>query len=230
MKGNVIGFDADTNTGAISGHDGNRYDFVTLDWRGSSRPKSGDLVDFQAVDRRATEIYLIEAQYFAPNFGQFYFSPSGRISRSQYWLRFMLPYIAITFVLDIIGVVAGQGSAVQTTTSIILSIFGIVALWPYFAILAKRIHDRNKSGWTILWLVIPNTLWIIFLFAWIGAAIFEISQGQTAETAFTSFGTLGLITVILGVISIGIGLWFFVEFGCLRGTIGANKYGPDPVR
>ena len=29
MKGNVIGFDSDTNTGAISGHEGNRYVYAT---------------------------------------------------------------------------------------------------------------------------------------------------------------------------------------------------------
>src|SRR5580693_1356522 len=95
MKGNVIGFDPDTNTGAISGHDGNRYDFVTLDWRGTGHPRRGDLVDFQAIEQRATEIYLIEPAYAPPGLAAFYFSPYGRISRSQYWQRFMLPYIAI---------------------------------------------------------------------------------------------------------------------------------------
>lgn len=25
------------------------------------------------------------------------------------------------------------------------------------------------------------------------------------------------------------GLWFFVEAGCLRGTVGPNQYGPDPL-
>ena len=44
MKGNVIGFDRDTNTGAISGHDGNRYDFVTADWHSNRQPMRGDVV------------------------------------------------------------------------------------------------------------------------------------------------------------------------------------------
>ena len=26
-----------------------------------------------------------------------------------------------------------------------------------------------------------------------------------------------------------VGVWFFIEFGCMRGTVGANRYGPDPV-
>ena len=53
MRGNVIGFDRDTNTGAISGHDGQRYDFVTLDWRAAAAPRRGDIVDFQAIGDRS---------------------------------------------------------------------------------------------------------------------------------------------------------------------------------
>jgi uncharacterized membrane protein YhaH (DUF805 family) len=25
------------------------------------------------------------------------------------------------------------------------------------------------------------------------------------------------------------GIWYFVEAGCLRGTVGANRFGPDPL-
>jgi uncharacterized membrane protein YhaH (DUF805 family) len=37
-----------------------------------------------------------------------------------------------------------------------------------------------------------------------------------------------LDTVFL-VIQVGIGLWYFVALGSLRGTIGDNRYGRDPV-
>jgi uncharacterized membrane protein len=57
MKGNVLGFDPDTNTGAISGHDGQRYDFVRLDWRGPMNPARGAVVDFVAESGRASQIY-----------------------------------------------------------------------------------------------------------------------------------------------------------------------------
>ncbi|HEY1799098.1 MAG TPA: hypothetical protein VGG57_23490 [Stellaceae bacterium] len=57
MKGNVLGFDPDTNTGAISGHDGQRYDFVRLDWHGPLNPARGAVVDFVAENGRATQIY-----------------------------------------------------------------------------------------------------------------------------------------------------------------------------
>jgi len=63
MKGNVIGFDPDTNTGAISGHDGNRYDFVRLEWRGSAQPTRGTIVEFIPAGMQATQIYPAIARY-----------------------------------------------------------------------------------------------------------------------------------------------------------------------
>src|SRR5579862_5866741 len=63
MKGDVIGFDPDTNAGAISGHDGRRYDFVTLEWRSGGRPVRGAVVDFVADGERATQIYPTIARY-----------------------------------------------------------------------------------------------------------------------------------------------------------------------
>lgn len=232
MKGNVIGFDPETNTGAISGHDGNRYDFVTLDWRGPGRPRKGDLVDFQAIDQRATEIFLIEPQYVAPGFWIFYFSPSGRISRSQYWLRFYLPYFGIYFVLQIASVVtspvAGDKSAAYAVFSTLSTIFSLVALWPAIAVLIKRIHDRNKSGWFCLFLYAPVTLFIALLAVWFAGMFIAIANGS--EPTLPSLGPLGISTIVVGIVSMGVSLWFFVEFGCLRGTIGANRYGPDPTK
>jgi uncharacterized membrane protein YhaH (DUF805 family) len=218
MRGNVIGFDPDTNTGAISGHDGNRYDFATQDWHGHSQPRHGDVVDFQAVGQQAHEIYLIEPEYASPSFGQFYFSPSGRISRSQYWLKFVVPYavIAILFQIVIWGSAAAGGAVAAGIVYVLYVIFVLVALWPSIAILVKRIHDRNKTGWLILAPYVP--LILMGIFAGIGAA------------AGGGAGAIGAIVVIFGIITAAIGLWFFIEFGCMRGTIGPNRYGADPVR
>jgi uncharacterized membrane protein YhaH (DUF805 family) len=228
MKGNVIGFDPDTNSGAISGHDGQRYDFATVDWRAQSQPRHGDIVDFQTDGRRATQIYLVEPEYVAPSFGQFYFSPSGRISRSQYWLKFMLPYIGISVVLQILAAAGGPGSAFYIVISVILFIFSLVAFWPSIAILVKRIHDRNKSGWFCLVLYIPMIIFIILLFVWLAAILIAVAAGSAASAP--SIGAFGVVVLIVGLVCGGIGIWFFIEFGCLRGTIGANRFGPDPVR
>jgi uncharacterized membrane protein YhaH (DUF805 family) len=218
MKGNVIGFDADTNTGAISGHDGKRYDFATADWHAHGTPRHGDLVDFTPDGQRASQIFLMEPEYVKPSFGTFYFSARGRISRSQYWLRFLVPLLIIGFILGILK--AANGETVSGPFTTLSNIFNLVMLWPGIAILIKRIHDRNKSG-VLAW-VLYGPLILLILFG-IGTAIAAMS-GNTSTTA-----VLGIISLILLIIVLIVSIWFFIEFGCMRGTIGANTYGPDPV-
>ncbi len=220
MKGNVIGFDPDTNTGAISGHDGQRYDFAAADWHSTRRPQHGDQIDFVPDGARATQIYLLEPEYVAPNPVQFLFSPRGRISRSQYWLRYVLPVAAIGLVLQIAIVASGEDKPVGKVFEAISNIFLLVTLWPGIAILVKRIHDRDKPGWLVFVLYVPLA---IFLVAAAGTLIALIAEVEAALFAIVA-------TAILATVVLGICIWFFVEFGCLRGTIGANRYGPDPVR
>ena len=228
MRGTVIGFDPDTNTGAISGHDGNRYDFVTQDWHGRTAPRHGDIADFQAQGGRALDIYLIEPEYVPPTFGQFYFSPSGRISRSQYWLRFMVPYFVIYLALDIAAEAMDDKTTAHKILSTVLGLFMLAALWPNVAVLVKRMHDRNRSGWLCLVMYVPATLFIVLLIVWIAGAVATAAASGTFSPP--PLNALGVTVILLAMVSAGVGLWFFIEFGCLRGTVGPNRHGPDPVR
>ena len=228
MRGNVIGVDPDTNTGAISGHDGNRYDFVTRDWRGRSAPRHGDIVDFQAQGGRALDIDLIELEHVPTTTGQFYFSPRGRISRSQYWLRFLLPYVVIYLLLVIAAGATDDDSTTHRVISGILTIFLLVALWPSIAVLVKRIHDRNKPGWLCLVLYVPTFVFMVLLIVLVANSIIESARSGTYTPP--TAGGLVIAVGLLGLIAAVIGVWFFIEFGCLRGSVGPNRYGPDPVR
>jgi uncharacterized membrane protein YhaH (DUF805 family) len=214
MRGSVLGFDPDTNTGAISGHDGRRYDFAALDWHGKSRPRHGDLVDFLPEGSHAAQIYLVEPEYVAPGFGQFYFSPSGRVSRSQYWLRFFVPVLLIGIVLNLAELTGNP------LIRMVQSVFQLIVLWPGIAVLIKRIHDRGKSGWLVWALYGPLIVAILFTIA----VLIAIAAGSGGA----AWGW-GIIAVALWTAVVGVAIWFLVEFGCLRGTIGANRYGPDPV-
>jgi uncharacterized membrane protein YhaH (DUF805 family) len=229
MKGNVIGFDPDTNTGAISGHDGNRYDFVTLDWRASARPRRGDLVDFQAIDRRATDIYLVEPAYVAPGFAAFYFSPTGRISRAQYWYRFILPYSAIFIPLQLLAAFSDKEGNTYATVSGIITLLYLVFLWPSLAVLIKRMHDRDKSGLYVLFLIVSAMTFTSLVVVWMGTAFYQVGENRSIDFA-GALGALGVLAIVAGIVMLGINIWFFIEFGCLRGTVGANRFGPDPTR
>ena len=213
MKGNVIGFDAAGNAGAVSGYDGKRYDFTILDWHGQERPRHGDVVDFVPQGERATQVYPMAPEYVVPTFGQFYFSLRGRISRSQYWLRFFLPVLAVGFVLNLLQGIGIDGARTLS------HVFNLLVLWPGIAVLVKRIHDRNKSGALVWMLCVPVLLAIVVtIIAIIGSVL---SAGDA--------GKLGLFAGALWLLVIGISIWFVIEFGCMRGTIGPNRFGPDPM-
>lgn len=218
MKGDVIGFDADSKTGTVRGHDGNSYDFAATDWRGRSQPQPGDVVDFLPNGPHASTIYLITGGPAAATLGRFYLSPHGRISRSQFWLTGVLPIygtLAVFWIL-VLAFAAGGSTGVAGFFAVLFGIYFIVTLWPALAITIKRIHDRNKTGWLVLVPYVPLLLLVVF--------------GTIGATAGSGIGFFGGLAIICMIAFAGIGLWFFIECGCLRGTVGDNRFGPDPVR
>jgi len=76
----------------------------------------------------------------------------------------------------------------------------------------KRLHDRNKSGWyLLLFYIVPGIL------------------VTAAAVMYVTMDDATLTSAVLGLAAFAVGVWAFVELGCLRGTVGANRYGPDPI-
>lgn len=98
------------------------------------------------------------------------FSFEGRVSRSKYWLIFLLS-IFVSFVVVLFSILAipalifmGTFSpTVASVVSILLYILLIPMWWISIATGVKRFHDRNKSGWWVLISLIPivGALWIL---------------------------------------------------------------------
>lgn len=57
MRGTVLGFDARSGAGKISGDDGARYSFASGEWHGKTPPAAGQKVDFETSGSDATAIY-----------------------------------------------------------------------------------------------------------------------------------------------------------------------------
>ena len=57
MKGKILDFSHESNTGAISGDDGERYNFEGINWNSDSPPTRGISVDFSVENGQAKEIY-----------------------------------------------------------------------------------------------------------------------------------------------------------------------------
>jgi uncharacterized membrane protein YhaH (DUF805 family) len=121
-------------------------------------------------------------------------------------------------------------NAVQSTAIIgIIGIIGFIAvLWIYLAAGVKRLHDLNRTGaWLVVFLGAP-ILAMIFLVASLGVtAGAQLLTGQTPDSAVLA--QMGMAAIITGLICLVVGIWGLIWFGCLRGTVGPNQYGPDPL-
>ena len=91
----------------------------------------------------------------------------------------MVAYSVVGFVAE----VEKTPGPVRLLLLAVLVVVECVAVWINVGVLARRWHDRGKSGWMSLILLVP----------------------------------------IVGVI------WLYVELGGLRGTIGSNRFGADPL-
>jgi len=141
------------------------------------------------------------------DWGQLFFKFNGRINRAKFWIAVLI-YTAINVVMAILGYISDDSAVFQAVNGML----GIVIFISSLAVGVKRLHDRNKSGWyLVLFYIIPSIL-----------IVAGIAVGTIMEDSI-------LIASILGLVAAGIGIWAFIELGCLRGTVGANQYGPDPL-
>jgi uncharacterized membrane protein YhaH (DUF805 family) len=145
--------------------------------------------------------------------GSLFMSFSGRINRAKFWLGVVILTV-INFVISFAVALLMGNSTVGT---IITGIIGILIFIASLAVGAKRCHDRAKSGWLLLlFYVVPGILMVI-------AAVMGLYGAVGGSTSS------GLVAAVLGIAAFAICIWAFVELGCLRGTIGPNQYGPDPL-
>ena len=94
---------------------------------------------------------LIAYKKFWSNYVNF----SGRSTRSDYWYV-VLMNIIITGVIDILVEIAPELSILNT-------IYLVVTLIPGIALITRRFHDINKSGFNYFWIFVPIVGLIIFL-------------------------------------------------------------------
>ncbi|MDR0835581.1 MAG: DUF805 domain-containing protein [Tannerella sp.] len=89
---------------------------------------------------------------------------SGRASRKEFWM-FVLFNIIFLFVAAILDVVLGQNLG-YAPNPIFYTLYLLATLIPALAVMVRRLHDINKSGWMILIGLIPiaGQIWLLILF------------------------------------------------------------------
>lgn len=146
-----------------------------------------------------------------------FFGFEGRINRAKFWLATLVSTL-VGIAVEAARAAAGWLGASDDFGHPVLSqtlCFGFeLALWlSCLAVAAKRLHDRDKSGW-----------WLLALYV---APIAGFFLAYLVGSMNSEVGGLAVRLCILAVFAFFI--WFFVELGCLPGTRGYNRYGRDPL-
>lgn len=143
----------------------------------------------------------------------------GRARRSEYWY-FVLFGILLGIPAGIIDTVMATASGNTTGGRPVTGLLSLVLFLPRLSVAVRRLHDVNYSGWFIGGFFIALA---VVLSMFIGLFI-GVPRGGDPNFA-TPLG----IAVIAGFLGLfGWVIWLFV-LTLLRGTIGPNRYGEDPM-
>ncbi len=156
-------------------------------------------------------------------FWSFFFSLKGRVSRRAVWC-FVLPLEALLLGMtySLRYLFRPKGSIDMFTSSpwfIAQMVVGLVAwitLWPVFAIIFKRLHDRGWSGLIALPYFAPMLMSLTVTFMRIGRGF---DNPGYVDVKFTHYLTLG-VNAYIGLLVLALAI--------LPGSKGANRFGPHP--
>lgn len=89
-----------------------------------------------------------------------FFTPTGRASISEFWWYALFLYI----IGGVLGWFGGriQGSGMeQVWLGIIFEVLSLLCTISLVCASIRRLHDTGKSGWNVLWYLLPLIGWII---------------------------------------------------------------------
>ncbi len=131
----------------------------------------------------------------------------GRAPRSEFWwfaLFMLLVNAAVNLVAMFLSPGAGDGLSILISLAFLL---------PNIGVTARRLHDRNLSGW---WQLAPVAMTLppaaLLLYAALGS---DPPGGES-------------LLIALAVLTMAVGIWFLIML-ILRGTPAPNRFGPDPL-
>ena len=139
-----------------------------------------------------------------------FLSVAGRIPRYRWWVGTSAVSAFLLVVFLLLSAIFGTGFFKSANGSAALFVLQLVWLYVSYCPAGKRFQDRAKPA--------------SFALIWIGPQLLTTLLDNLELT-----GVPNLVVYAFTTMNFVVGIWFLVELGFLRGTVGPNRYGPDPV-
>jgi uncharacterized membrane protein YhaH (DUF805 family) len=133
----------------------------------------------------------------------------GRINRAKWWAGMVILFLVSVVLGFIIGVIFGTG----TFGTLLITLVTLALFYPNYAVSAKRFQDRDKPGQTALYGLGPVLI----------ASLLQVFGLTGTPQEPNALGW------ICNLVTLGVGLWFLIDLGILKGTPGPNQFGGDPL-
>jgi uncharacterized membrane protein YhaH (DUF805 family) len=158
------------------------------------------------------------------NFISLFTSFSGRINRAKWWLGMI-----VVMVVAMVGSFLVNPAAMEALTNpeafatnidalkptLGQLIFGLIMAVLMLAIIFKRLNDRNWPAWVGMLIAV----------IYIGTQIAQYVMLQNVS----SIAEMTTATLPISIISGVVFLFLLIDNGMLRGTVGPNPHGEDPI-
>ena len=157
-----------------------------------------------------------------------YFNFNGRATRTEFWWPTIFILVLTNVLYMIGGLIFPEYGCIYTCEELTPidyapNVVNAITIIPLLAVLFRRYHDINKSGWWFLFPVIPT---VIFSFVSIYAILVEIPPESTEPDFWALFdNTLFLSSFIVMALSF---LYAYVYLPLKIGDKEANRYGEVP--
>jgi uncharacterized membrane protein YhaH (DUF805 family) len=98
-----------------------------------------------------------------------FFEFKGRASRSEYWYFILFSFLA--------NMLANAIEAMAPADGALVGLVSLALFFPSLAVLFRRLHDTDRSGWWWLLSFVPLIGWIVLI-------VFNVTKGTAGPNRF----------------------------------------------
>jgi uncharacterized membrane protein YhaH (DUF805 family) len=155
-----------------------------------------------------------------------FFSLQGRISRLGFWLGLIGVVLigsglAAYLLSEVFGqnIAALQPAALAKPAQQLMALLSLILIYPLLAVVTKRLHDRGRSMWNALPVVLACLIPAGVVFAGLTERVFAVLTGSANPVEIIGVALYGLLLLVI-----------LIDLGLFAGEVGVNRFGPDPRR